>query len=137
MQVQTSIWRSFCESWVSDLGTEAGFASVSKVPLSTLFPFLESSPHPELQAAPQDEVDFADVLQCEGEVDFSNPPGPGDSQQYIDTEGSIMVPGVLHILHNCFRSLCDNLELGDKLQSVCDMVGRPEHGALAQHLLSG
>ena len=101
-------------SWVSDLGMEAGFASVSKVPLSTLFPFLESSP----------DVDFADVLQCDWEVDFSNPPGPADSQPYTDTEGSIMVP------HNCFHSLCDNLEfcsdVVDKLPSVCDMVGRPE-----------
>ena len=116
------------ETWVSDLGTEAGFAQVRKLPVSSLLPYLEPDVAGALDASGL-EVDFAG--EGDEEVDFAADDaaaaGPDVS---IDVEGSLTIPGFLHILHNCFSGLSDCLpqfhSVVDQLAQVANLVGRPE-----------
>ena len=107
------------QTWLSDLGTEAGFSQVRKMPLRSLLPYLE------IDGRAQDGF-------CMEEVDFAPPMNPdaGPEEVFVDTEGSLTIPGFLHILHNCFAGLADCLprfsETVDQLQQVAKLLARPE-----------
>ena len=114
---------SSIQTWVSDLGTESGFANVGRIPLTSLFSFLEA----------RADEDGAEFVLREEEVDFA----AEDQATHhvpdvvsVDMGNSLMVPGFLHILRNCFSGLRDCLdsfaEVVDKLQDVARLVGRPE-----------
>ena len=96
----SSVW-----TWVSDLGTEAGFSHIGKMNLRELFPYIMES---EDQANPSlhEEVDLAGENVA-----------PLHREPFVSCEGSVSIPGVLHILHNCF------LSLGGAMQEFSPTVG--------------
>ena len=114
-------------SWVTDYGTEVGFADIKKVKLSTIFPYLSEAPAEEPQpgglghAANLQEVDFA-----------ASPPEPEDegSNWYADVEAIMSIPGLLHIIHNAFKDLpgsmthCSDAIL--RLSKVAQFLSRKE-----------
>ncbi|CAK9065537.1 unnamed protein product [Durusdinium trenchii] len=105
-------------TWVSDYGTEAGFAHVRRMPLRALFPYiLESEQRGDTYQ--QDEVDFSVAV-----------PGSPKKEPHIDCEHSISVPGLLHILHNAFLGLGGAMvhfqETINRLKEVAALLDRPE-----------
>lgn len=101
---------SIC-TWVSDLGTEAGFSHIQKVPFQTLMPYIAES---EQQARPEAQL----------EVDFAADRGdPASAVPCLSCEQSVGIPGILHILHNCF------LGLETSMQHFSDAVGHLKHVA--------
>ena len=116
------------ETWVSDLGTESGFAKVRKLPLRSLLPYLQPSNDGAGANASGLEVDFA--ADGNEEVDFAADDASSNPDVSIDVEGSLTIPGFLHILHNCFSGLCDCLpqfaSVVGQLGQVANLIGRPE-----------
>ena len=106
-------------TWVSDLGTEAGFSHVRKLNFRDLFPYIMDS---EASADPRwhEEVDFADA-------DASTRPEPEPS---IGCEGSAAIPGLLHILHNCFLGLGGAMRyfqsIISQMKEVAKLLSQPE-----------
>ena len=109
--------KSVC-SWVSDLGTESGFAHIGKIPFRTLMPYVTDSETQKLGTW-GDEVDLS--------LDH---PGGADEEAFVNCEGSVAIPGVLHILHNCFAGLADSMQefstIVENLKQVANLLRQPE-----------
>ena len=109
------------QTWVSDFGTESGFSNVRTLPLSSLFCFFQEDAG-QACVDEDEEVDFAALPDA-------NRRSRGDVP-HADTNASVTIGGVLHILHNCFQGLSGSLEhfsaVVDQLRQVAKLVGRPE-----------
>ena len=65
------------------------------------------------------------------EVDLSlDHPGGADEEAFVNCEGSVAIPGVLHILHNCFAGLGDSMQefatVVESLKQVANLLRQPE-----------
>lgn len=111
-----SIW-----SWVTDHGTESGFSHIGPVGLGTLFPYILDSEGLSCQAG---------LLQQE--IDFSMEANHEDvkGEPTISCQGSVAVPGLLRILHNCFLALGNVMqhfsEAITHLKEVAKLLSHPE-----------
>ena len=108
---------SIC-TWVSDLGTEAGFAHIQKTPFKTLMPYVADS---EAQMLPNwdEEVDLSE----------DHPEG-ARAPVSIGCENSVAVPGLLHILHNAFLGLGGSMHsfstIVEQIKHVANLMRQPE-----------
>ena len=117
-------------SWVSDYGTEVAIPDVEKILLSEISAYLKD-PEP---LEHDRELELAPPLVAEAEVDLTAD-GPEDGAQEepcADVEGSVSVPGKLHIIHNASRDIGKNMADYDdviyKLKQVAGMMTGKESG---------
>ena len=109
--------QSIC-TWVSDLGTEAGFAHIHKTLFKTLMPYIAES---EAQMLPN----------WDEEVDLSlDHPDGAHAPVSIGCENSVAVPGLLHILHNAFLGLGGSMHhfstIVEQIKHVANLMRQPE-----------
>ena len=140
MQMSQSI-----PAWLSDYGTEVGFASVKKILVKDLLPHFQDpeadnklgqAQATQLPVSCEHEVDFAEepAPEPQPEVDFadldSDPAGPQRREPCVDVTASLEVPGLLHIISNAGISLSSAMEYYDeaiyKLTKVSNIVNSKE-----------
>ena len=109
-------------TWLTDYGTESGFARLKPLPLRSYLPWhLDARvvepqvPGPLGEHGAGEDIDFApeigpldniaDLEEDQEEPDFAAPAGPAFHDPMADTSGSIETPGLEHIIHNATNDL--------------------------------
>ena len=116
-------------TWTSDFGTEAGFSLIEPVALKKIFDYLEAPGGvEEPDMAPLEREDLE-------EPDFAAPAGVAPAPQQpadevADVTGSVLAPGLLHIIHNSTLDLAKCMQhfrgVVYKLKKVCKMLSSKE-----------